>query len=111
VALYVRFPPYKNSVPDVSCPVNPVHVTDLAMAVPRIATVLPPEFASKNTSSDDVGTAAPPAPPDVVDHLVPAVPSQFAAPPTQYLFAMRYTCVVTATTSQRVLFALYTHPT
>ncbi len=35
-----------------------------------------PELASKNTASDVVGTDAPPEPPDVVDHLLPAVPFQ-----------------------------------
>ena len=39
--------------------------------------------ALKKTSSAAVGTGAPPAPPDVADHFVPAVPSQFAVPPTQ----------------------------
>ena len=34
-----------------------------------------------------MGIACPPAPPDVSDHLLLAVPSQLAVPPTQYLSA------------------------
>ena len=41
---------------------------------------------SKKTSSTDVGTDAPPAPPDDADQLV-VVASQLPVPPTQYLFA------------------------
>ena len=70
-------------------PVNPVQLIDSAPVLPvAMVTVLAPELASKNTASADVGTLAPPAPPDVVAHLVPAVPSQDAVPPTQYLSAM-----------------------
>ena len=68
----------------VSVPVNPVQLIDLAPVLPvAIVTTLAPDAALKNTSSDDVGMAAPPEPPDVADHLVPAVPSQLAVPPTQ----------------------------
>lgn len=52
-----------------------------SVVVPDVVTVHVPEPASKNTLSDDVGTAAPPAPPEVVAHFVPAVPSQVAVPP------------------------------
>jgi hypothetical protein len=69
-------------------PVKPVQLTDLATAeAAEVVTVTVPEAPSKNTSSAAVGTAAPPAPPDVVAHLVPAVPSHVALPPTQNLFA------------------------
>jgi hypothetical protein len=65
-------------------PVKPVQVIDLAPVLPvEIVTVLAPDAASKNTSSADVGMAEPPAPPDVVAHLDPAVPSHEAVPPTQ----------------------------
>ena len=66
-------------------PVNPVKLSVFAPVFPvEIVTVPAPDAASKNTSSAVVGTACPPAPPDVSDHLVPAVPSQAAVPPTQY---------------------------
>lgn len=64
-------------------PVNPVQVIERQLTEMDTVTVTEPEAASKNTSSALVGTDAPPAPPDVVAHLVPAVPSQLAVPPTQ----------------------------
>jgi len=65
-------------------PVNPVQLMDNAPVLPvEMVTVLAPDSAVKNTASADVGTLAPPAPPSVVAHLVPAVPSQAAVPPTQ----------------------------
>ena len=67
----------------VSVPVNPVQLTDLAFRKPVTVTVTAPEAALKNTSSAAVGTACPPAPPEVSAHLVPAVKSQLAVPPTQ----------------------------
>lgn len=67
----------------VSVPVKPVQLILLAPVLPVEIVQVPVDAASKNTSSADVGTEAPPAPPDVVAHLVPAVPSQFAVPPTQ----------------------------
>lgn len=72
-------------------PVNPVKFRLRQFAVAATVQVTAPDAASKNTSSALVGTDAPPAPPDVVAHLVPAVPSQFADPPTQYLSATVYT--------------------
>lgn len=69
-------------------PVNPVQVMDCAPVFPVEMVQVPVDRFVKNTASADVGTLAPPAPPDVVAHLVPAVPSQFAVPPTQYLSAM-----------------------
>jgi hypothetical protein len=69
-------------------PVNPVQLIDLAPVFPAAIVTVPVELELKKTSSAVVGTEAPPAPPDVADHLVPAVPSQFAVPPTQYLSAM-----------------------
>jgi len=65
-------------------PVKPVKFKLLQLALTvAIVTVPAPELASKNTLSAEVGTEAPPAPPEVVAHLVPAVPSQLAVPPTQ----------------------------
>lgn len=64
-------------------PVNPVQLIDLAPVLPDEIVQVPLDAASKNTSSALVGTEAPPAPPDVVAHLVLAVPFQFAVPPTQ----------------------------
>jgi len=72
-------------------PVKPVQLMDLATREPEMVQVTAPLAASKKTSSAAVGTASPPAPPEVNAHLVPAVPSQFAVPPTQYLSAMVYT--------------------
>jgi hypothetical protein len=69
-------------------PVNPVKVMFLQIAEETVQ--VPVEAASKKTSSALVGTVSPPGPPDVADHLVPAVPSQFAVPPTQYLSAISY---------------------
>lgn len=80
----VRLPDKMIDAVKVKPPVNPVQVMDLAPVLPAaIVQVTAPELPSKNTSSADVGTAAPPAPPDVVAHFVPAVPSQEAVPPTQ----------------------------
>lgn len=150
-------------------PVNPVQFRVRQILELKLReTATAPEAALRNTSSTLVGTDAPPGPPDVVAHLVPAVPSQDPAPPTQYrsaiysflfggLWCYRYqpvvhtlllhgckllsgkgvvfrqmqgipknavlgfkfkddldhgqACVTTATTSQRVLFALYIQPT
>jgi hypothetical protein len=64
-------------------PVYPVVLRFKHEAVAVIVTVTAPLLASKNTSSDDVGTAWSPVPPEVSDHFEPAVPSQFAVPPTQ----------------------------
>jgi hypothetical protein len=71
-------------------PVKPVRLSErqLQTVVPDTVNVTAPEAASKNTSSAAVGTAEPPPPPEVVAHLVPAVASQVAVPPTQYLFAI-----------------------
>lgn len=99
VPLYVTvIPAAKVTLPDTvmavlpaKVPVNPVQLMDLAPVLPVAMVQVPVDRLVKNTSSADVGTLAPPAPPDVVDHLVPAVPSQFAVPPTQYLSATVYT--------------------
>lgn len=73
----------------VKVPVNPVQLMESAPVLPvAMVTVLAPDDAVKNTASADVGTLAPPAPPSVADHLVPAVPSQDAVPPTQYRSAI-----------------------
>jgi hypothetical protein len=63
-------------------PVNPVKFKLKQFAVAEIVQG-PVEAASKNTSSADVGTASPPGPPEVKDHLVPAVAFQELLPPTQ----------------------------
>jgi hypothetical protein len=69
--------------------VKPVQLMLLAPVLPAaIVTVigLPVlDAALKNTSSTTPGTLAPPGPPDVADHLVPAVPSHEPVPPTQNL--------------------------
>lgn len=65
-------------------PVNPVVSRVKQVAVVAIETVDAPELASMNTLSDDVGTACPPAPPEVSAHFVPAVASHESVPPTQY---------------------------
>lgn len=67
-----------------ACPVQ----SRVLQAIPVASVQTPVELASKNTSSEVVGTAAPPAPPEVVAHLEPAVPSHVAVPPTQNLFAI-----------------------
>lgn len=70
----------------VSVPVNPVQSRDLhrETAVP-VVTVTAPDSAVKNTRSPASGAEAPPAPPSVAAHFAPAVASQVAVPPTQYL--------------------------
>ena len=103
VSASVSIPEYVNDIPvdkvtlpdtvipavPVNVPVNPVQLMLLAPVFPAaMVTVLAPESDVKKTSSADVGTDAPPAPPFVADHFVPAVPSQLAEPPTQYLSAM-----------------------
>src|SRR5690349_15583036 len=78
-------------------PVKPVQLSDrqTSVVVPEVV-ILPVEAASKKTSSAAVGTAAPPAPPEVVAHLVPAVASHVAVPPTQNRLAtclgLHYSC-------------------
>ncbi len=69
-------------------PVYPEKSKFFVVAGLLIMTVTAPLLASKNTSSDVVGTACPPAPPEVKAHFVPAVASQLSEPPTQYLFAI-----------------------
>ena len=73
-------------------PVNPVKSTDITVGVDPRVTVPAPDDALKNTVSAAPGTVAPPVPPEVADHLVPAVASQVAVPPTQYLVAIN--CLV-----------------
>jgi hypothetical protein len=48
------------------------------------------ELASKMTASAVVGADAPEAPPEEADQFVVPVAAQVPDPPTQYLFAMRY---------------------
>jgi hypothetical protein len=66
----------------------PPIIKDLQAAIGVDGTVMVglPELESIVTSSLLVGTDAPPAPPDVADHL--AVLVQLPEPPTQYLYAM-----------------------
>ena len=47
---------------------------------------------SKNTESDAVGTAAPLEPPEEADQFVVDDVFQVPVPPTQYLFAINYSC-------------------
>lgn len=82
-ALRVTLPDMVIAPLPVIVPVNPVQFIDLAPVFEFCMVQVPVDAASKNTSSEDVGIAAPPAPPDVVAHLVPAVLSQLAVPPTQ----------------------------
>ena len=53
----------------VNVPVKPVKSMLLQKEDAETVTVTAPDAASKKTSSDDVGTAAPPAPPEVVAHF------------------------------------------
>jgi hypothetical protein len=64
-------------------PVCPVQLILNAPVLPVEIVQVPVDAAVKNTASAKLGTDAPPAPPEVVDHLVPAVPSHAAVPPTQ----------------------------
>lgn len=61
---------------------------------------------SKKTVSPATGALAPAAPPVDADQCVVEEVSQVPLPPTQYRVAIFYTCVVTRTTSHRVLSAL-----
>ena len=89
VPVVVRAPVVSEAVRDIvrtPAPDDGVMVSELTdWAVSTVAVNLPPELASKIASSTDVGTDAPDAPPDEVDHLV--VDDQLPAPPTQYLAA------------------------
>jgi hypothetical protein len=69
-------------------PVNPVQLIDFAPVLPDEIVQVPLDVASKNTSSADVGTAAPVGPPAVAAHFAPAVPFHAAVPPRQNLSAM-----------------------
>lgn len=71
-------------------PVKPVQLIlrTVVLTPATHVTVTAPDAASKNTSSEAPGTDAPPAPPEVVAHLVPAVLFQLSVPPTQYLEAI-----------------------
>jgi hypothetical protein len=86
----VKLPDIVIGLNPVMVPVNPVQLIERAPAPDPIVTVPAPDAALKNTSSAEVGTEAPPGPPDVADHLVPAVPSQLAVPPTQNLSGIRW---------------------
>jgi hypothetical protein len=79
----VRLPLIVKSEPVLYVPVNPEKFKFKQLTEVPWVTVTAPDAASKNTSSVEVGTAAPPAPPDVVAHLVPAVAFQVFVPPTQ----------------------------
>ena len=79
----VRLPDKVSAKVPANVPVNPVKFNDCAGLATVTVTVPEPDAASKNTSSVLVGTAAPPAPPDVVAHFVPAIASHDAVPPTQ----------------------------
>jgi hypothetical protein len=66
-------------------PVNPVLSRSAQLVTSNVPQLIvpDPEFASKKTLSEDVGTDDPPEPPEVVDHFDPAVLSQSSDPPTQ----------------------------
>ena len=73
-------------------PVNPVQVMLMTEVLTPAAhvQVTAPDKAVKNTVSAAPGTVCPPAPPSVNAHFVPAVASQVAVPPTQYLAAIYF---------------------
>jgi hypothetical protein len=64
-------------------PVYPVKFKLRQLPVAVTVTVPAPELESKNTSSADVGTLAPPVPPELADQFVVVVVSQLPVPPTQ----------------------------
>ena len=82
-ATNVTLPETVSAALPASVPVNPVQLIDFAPVLPAAIVTTPEDALEKKTSSADVGTDCPPAPPLVKDHLVPAVPSQEAVPPTQ----------------------------
>ena len=57
---------------------------------PEIVIAPEPELESINTLSADVGTEAPPEPPDEVAQWVVSYGVQYPAPPTQYLLAIYF---------------------
>lgn len=67
----------------VMVPAKPVQLMLAAPVFPAAIVQVPVDRLVKNTASEAVGRVAPPGPPDVADHLVPAVSSQEAVPPTQ----------------------------
>ena len=68
----------------VSVPVKPVQSNPAQVATDvTTVTVTEPDPESKYTSSIELGSASPPLPPLVNDHLEPAVPFQLPVPPTQ----------------------------
>ena len=73
-------------------PVKPVQLMlNTAVLAPTAhVTVTAPDKAVKNTVSAAPGTDCPPPPPSAYAHLLPALLSQFAVPPTQYLFAIMH---------------------
>lgn len=79
----MTFPETVMSAVPVIVPVKPVQLMLNAPVLPAEIVQVPVDRFVKNTSSEKLGTDAPPAPPEVVAHLVPAVPSQAAVPPTQ----------------------------
>lgn len=64
-----------------AAPVQSMLFVDAATSMVTVCPAAVNEFASKKTSSEAAGTAAPPAPPDVVAQC--AVSLQFPVPPTQ----------------------------
>lgn len=89
----VRLPavlvPMLRPIVPVIVPVKPVVVSDRQThGFVASVTVPLPLLALNMTSSEAVGSAAPDAPPDVVDHLPVAVPFHEAVPPTQNRFAI-----------------------
>src|SRR5438093_11000208 len=78
-------PRSKDPIPIV--PVHPVVLSETAAAFRSIVTVPPPEFASKKTGLEELGTEHPFAPPDesaqwAVCDTTPSLPIQFHLAPT-----------------------------
>lgn len=83
----VREPDIVRAPVPATVPVNPVKSTLPQPVLPVAMVTAPVDEALKKQLSALVGRVAPLAPPDVSDHLLPAVPSQLAVSPTQYLSA------------------------
>ena len=65
-----------------------VRFEQLAVAVTVTVYAVALESVSRSTVSDDVGTEAPPAPPEVAAQFVVVLASQLPVPPTQNLVAI-----------------------
>jgi hypothetical protein len=72
-------------LPHERLPTKPVVLNDRQAHTPPAPRLItpPPELPSIRTSSAEVGTEAPPAPPDVADQWVVVAASHVPVPPTQ----------------------------